>query len=72
LSFDPLREDAEVRLRVEPLEAGLGSDDFDRRLGRARDPVFPAPFRLDVVDADPAAASRLRSANSIIVVRALC
>jgi len=72
LSFDPLREDADVRLRVELLEAELGSDDVDRWLGRARDPVLPARFRRDVVAAEPAAASRLRSANSMIVVRALC
>ena len=66
--MDPLREDAVVRLRVELLEAELGSDD----VGRARDPVLPAPLRRDVVGADPAPASRLRSANSMIVVRALC
>jgi hypothetical protein len=72
LSFEPLREDVEVRLRVEPLEAELAFDDVDRWLGRARDPVLPAPFRRDVLAADPAAASRLLSANSRIVVRALC
>jgi hypothetical protein len=72
LSVDPRREGAEVRLRVELLEAELGSDDVDRWFARGRDPVLPAPFPRDVGAADPAAASRLRSANSMIVVRALC
>jgi hypothetical protein len=70
LSFDPRREDAEVR--VELLEAELGSDDVDRWLDGGRDPVLPAPFPRDFGAADRAAASRLRPANSMIVVRALC
>ena len=63
-----------MRLRVELLGAELDLDDVDRWLARARDPVLvlPAPFRRDVLAADPAAASRMRSANSMIVVRALC
>jgi hypothetical protein len=61
-----------MRLRVELLEAELRSDDVDRWFGRTREPVLPAAFCRDVVAADSAPASDLRSANSMIVVRALC